>query len=150
MERNLEYLLEKCALEEALLKYCTAVDQLSDIDFMLSCFTEDAVFDLGGLQLPRYVGHKEIAAFFTQVFKDMSHHAHLVTNFGIVALAKDTADIKAYITGMGRSKAGVDILVYVRYDLKLRKTSQGWKISFFSEEPIMPMPDSVLAVHDKG
>ena len=85
-----------------------------------------------------------------QVFADMSHHAHLVTNFGIVALGKDTADIKAYITGMGRSKAGVDILVYVRYDLKLRKTSQGWKISFFSEEPIMPMPDSVLAVHDKS
>jgi ketosteroid isomerase-like protein len=150
MERNLEYLLEKCALEEALLKYCTAVDKLSDIEFMLSCFTEDAVFDLGGLQLPRYVGHRQIAAFFTQVFADMSHHAHLVTNFRIESLQKDTADVQAYITGLGRSKAGIDIQVYVRYDLKLRKTSQGWKIAVFGEAPIMPMPDSVLAVHDKS
>ena len=150
MERSLEYLLEKCALEEALLKYCTAVDQLSDLDFMLSCFTEDAVFDLGGLHLPRYVGHKEIAAFFEQVFADMSHHAHLVTNFRVVSLTKETADVKAYITGLGRSKAGIDIQVYVRYDLTFRKTARDWKIAHFSEEPVMPMPDSVLAVHDKS
>lgn len=150
MQRNLHYLLEKNALEEALIRYCTAVDKLADMEFMLENFTEDAVLDLSGLHLPRFVGHEAIRGFFTQVFQDMSHHAHLLTNFRVESLQADRAAVTAYITGMGRSKAGIDILVYVRYDLIFRKESGTWKISEFSEAPIMPMPKSVLDVHQKS
>ena len=147
---SLEYLLEKNALEEAVVRYCTAIDKLSDIGFMLENFTEDAVLDLTGLHLPRFVGHAEIKGFFEQVFEDMSHHAHLLTNFQVVSLDGANAEVRAYITGLGRSKQGIDILVYVFYELKLRKEGGVWKISSFYEAPLMPMPESVTAVHAKN
>jgi len=150
MVRDLNYLLEKSALEEAVVKYCTAVDKLADVDSMLTNFTEDAVLDLTGLHLPRFVGHAQIRAFFLQVFQDMSHHMHLLTNFRVEKLEKDQATVKAYITGLGRSKKGVDIQVYVFYDLQFRKGTDGWKISVFYEAPMMPMPDSVTDVHKKN
>lgn len=149
MTLTLEYLLEKTALEEALVRYCTAVDKLEDLDFMMANFTEDAVLDLTGLHLPRFEGHEQIRGFYTQVFADMSHHMHLLTNFRIVSLDGDKAQIHAYVTGMGRSKAGIDIQVFVYYDLDLRKTDNVWKISRFYEAPQLPMPESVTAVHKK-
>lgn len=150
MKMTLEYLQEKAALEDAVLKYCTAVDKLSDVEGMLTNFTEDAVLDLTGLKLPRFAGHDEIRGFFTQVFNDMTHHAHLMTNFRVVSLDAREASVNCYITGLGRSKAGIDIQVYVYYDLKLRRTPHGWKISFFYEAPLLPMPESVTAVHSKN
>lgn len=149
MEDALRYLVERNALEEAVVKYCTAVDRLDDVADMLTNFTEDAVLDLTGLLLPRFVGHEEIGGFYRQVFADMSHHGHLLTNFRVEQLEGDAAAVKCYVTGLGRSKAGVDILVYVWYDLKFRKVDGTWKISFFYEAPLMPMPESVTQVHKK-
>jgi ketosteroid isomerase-like protein len=107
------------------------------------------VLDLTGLHLPRFVGHAQIRGFYTQVFADMSHHGHLLTNFRLERLAGDEADVKCYVTGMGRSKAGIEILVHVWYALKFRRTPGGWKIAVFYEAPLMPMPESVTAVHKK-
>jgi ketosteroid isomerase-like protein len=145
-----EYLADRTALEDAVVKYCTAVDRLNDVEDLLTNFTEDAVFDLTGLHLPRFVGHGQIRDFFKQVFRDMSHHGHLLTNFRVERLAGDEAQVKCYVTGMGRSKAGIDILVYVWYELQMRRTPNGWKIAVFYEAPLMPMPESVTAVHKKG
>jgi hypothetical protein len=150
MEKALHYLVERNALEEAVVKYCTAVDRLDDVEDMLTNFTEDAVLDLSGLHLPRFVGHREIGGFYRQVFADMSHHGHLLTNFRVERLAGDDATIRCYVTGMGRSKAGIDILVYVWYKLEFRKEKGIWKMSFFAEGPLMPMPDSVNQVHKKS
>ncbi len=145
--RNLAYLLDRNALEERLYAYCTAVDSLSDMDGLLACFTDDAVFDLGGIGLPRFQGHDQIRAFFTQVFADMTHHGHSVTNFVIDRLDGDTARCRAFITGMGASRAGTHIMVYVRYFLDYVRTTDGWKISAFAESSIMPLPPEVTAVH---
>ncbi len=144
-----EYLIEKAALEEALLRYCEAVDKISDLDFMMENFTEDAVLDLTGLELPRFAGHAAIRGFYEGVFKDMSHHMHQMSNFQVRELGTETARIYAYINGMGRSHSGIDIQVYVYYDLDLRKENGTWKISRFYEAPKLPMPDSVTAVHKK-
>jgi ketosteroid isomerase-like protein len=146
---NIEYLLEDFALEQAVLRYCTAVDKLGDLDFMMANFTEDAILDLSGLDLPRFEGHDQIRGFYAQVFDDMSHHMHILTNFRTVKLDGNDAQIHAYVTGMGRSMAGVDIQVFVYYDLDLRKIDGTWKISRFYEAPQLPMPESVTQVHKK-
>jgi ketosteroid isomerase-like protein len=150
MKHDLHYLLEKTALEEALLRYGEAIDKFDDIEFMMENFTEDAVLDLTGLQLPRFEGHAQIRGFYEQVFKDMTHHMHLMSNFRVVSLEDTQAKIYAYVTGMGRSKAGVDILVYVYYDLTFRKVNGTWKIAHFYEAPKMPMPESVTQVHARS
>lgn len=150
MADGIEYLIEKNALEEAVVKYCVAVDKLDDLDFMMTNFTEDAVLDLTGLHLPRFEGHEQIRGFYTQVFADMAHHMHLLTNFRVVKLDGNDAQIYAYVTGMGQSKTGVDIQVFVYYDLDLRKSDGCWKITRFYEAPQLPMPESVTQVHKKG
>lgn len=149
MADSIEYLIEKNALEEAVLKYCVAVDKLDDLDFMMTNFTEDAVLDLTGLELPRFEGQDQIRGFYEGVFADMSHHMHLLTNFRVVKLEGDSAQIYAYVTGMGRSKSGVNIQVFVYYDLDLQKSGGTWKVSRFFEAPQLPMPDSVTQVHKK-
>ena len=149
MADGIEYLIEKNALEEAVVKYCVAVDKLDDLDFMMTNFTQDAVLDLTGLELPRFEGHEQIRGFYAQVFADMAHHMHILTNFRVVKLEGSEAQVYAYVTGMGQSKAGVDIQVYVYYDLDLRKADGAWKISRFYESPQLPMPESVTQVHKK-
>ncbi|OYU35677.1 nuclear transport factor 2 family protein [Novosphingobium sp. PASSN1] len=91
MADGIAYLIEKNALEEAVVKYCVAIDKLNDLDFMMSNFTPDAVLDLTGLELPRFEGHAQIRDFYAQVFADMSHHMHILTNFRVAKLEGDAA-----------------------------------------------------------
>lgn len=149
MVDGIDYLIEKNALEEAVVRYCVAIDKLNDLDFMMSNFTPDAVLDLTGLELPRFEGHAQIRNFYAQVFADMSHHMPILTNFRVAKLAGNEAQILAYVTGMGRSKGGIEIQVYVHYDPDLRKSDAGWQISRFYEAPQLPMPESVTQVHKK-
>ena len=134
-------------LEDALLDYLTAVDGMDDLDAMVGVFTEDAVLDLSGLDLGVFEGADAIRAFYAQVFETMSHHMHQLTNFRVTEYAGETARCYAYICGMGRSHTGVDIQVYVYYDLQMRRTASGWKIAHFYEAPKLPMPDSVAQAH---
>ena len=134
-------------LEDALLAYLTAVDGMDDLDAMVAVFTEDAVLDLSGLDLAVFEGAAAIRSFYAQVFETMSHHMHMMTNFRVTEYAGDKARCHAYICGMGRSRQGVDIQVYVYYDLQMRRAPGGWKIAHFYEAPKLPMPDSVGQVH---
>lgn len=135
-------------LEDALLAYLTAVDQMDDLDALVDTFTEDATVDLSGLGLGVFVGADAIRGFFGQVFETMTHHMHTMTNFRVTEFAGETARVYAYICGMGRSTAGVDIQVWVYYDCEMRMTANGWRISHFYEAPKLPMPDSVGQVHN--
>jgi ketosteroid isomerase-like protein len=134
-------------LEDALLAYLTAVDGMDDLDAMAAVFTDDAVLDLSGLELGVYEGAAAIRGFYAGVFETMSHHMHTMTNFRVLEFGGDTARTYAYICGMGRSHQGVDIQVYVYYDLQMRRTASGWKIAHFYEAAKLPMPPSVGLVH---
>ena len=140
---------ERIALHDALVAYCTGVDSLTDLDGLVDCFSDDAVLDLSGLKLPIFKGREQIRGFYEQVFRDMSHHMHMMTNFRVAEFTGQTAKCLAYIAGMGRSHKGLDVLVYVYYDIDYRKTAAGWKISRFYEAPKLPMPDSVTAIHSR-
>lgn len=137
----------KAAIEDALLDYLYAVDGLNDLDGITACFTADAVLDLSGLDLGVFEGADAIRGFYGRVFETMTHHMHTLTNFRVTELAENDAACHAYVCGMGRSKAGVDVQVYVYYQLRLRRTEAGWKISHFYEAPQLPMPASVAAAH---
>lgn len=148
-EDRLKLLEDRQALQDVLVAYCTAVDSLSDIDGLLRCFTDDAVFDLSGLNLPRFVGHSQIREFFAQVFADMSHHAHYTTNFAVDELGNDKASCRAYVLGMGATHDGRNVLVYVRYHLDFVRTPGGWKMKSFSEAALMPLPAEVAGIHGR-
>lgn len=149
LEQRIQRLEDRLALQDLLTAYCTAVDSLSDMEGMLNCFTDDAIFDLGGIGLPRFVGREQIRGFFSQVFAGMTDHGHFNTNLAVDTLDGDKASCRAYVMGMGASRDGNSVLVYVRYFLDCVRTSDGWKISKFGESALMPLPDSLNQIHGR-
>lgn len=53
LEERIQLIEDRQALQDLLTAYCTAVDSLTDLEGLLDCFTDDAVFDLSGIDLPR-------------------------------------------------------------------------------------------------
>jgi ketosteroid isomerase-like protein len=138
---------DRLAIEDLMVSYCTAVDSLSDIEAICDVFTEDGVFDLSGIGLPKASGHAGIRAFFEGVFADMTHHAHYLTNFAITAYHGDTASARAYIIGMGRARDGNEVTVNGRYYFDVRRTAQGWKATRYTMDFMMPLPGSLAEIH---
>jgi len=149
IEERVQHLEDRQALQDVLTAYCTAVDSLSDLDGLLDCFTEDAVLDLTGIDLPRFAGREAIKGFFRQVFTDMSHHAHYNSNFAVDKLERDTATCRAYVIGMGATHDGRSVLVYVRYFLDFVRTAAGWKMKRFGEAALMPLPKEITGIHGR-
>lgn len=150
LEARIQAIEDRLALESVLDRYCNAVDTLSDMAALLSCFTPDAIYDLGGIGLQKFHGHEGIKGFFSQVFADMTHHAHLSTNFVVERLEGDTAAAHAYIIGMGIARDGKHIHVYVKYMLNFRRTADGWKIDHYRMAAMMPMSSTLTEVHAKN
>lgn len=150
LEQRLQAMEDRQALQDLLNAYCTAVDSLTDMEGLLDCFTDDAVFDLGGIHLPRFDGREAIRGFFTQVFEGMTHHGHFNSNLVIDRLEGDTATCRAYVMGMGASRDGNSVLVYVRYFLDCVRTANGWKMKTFGESSLMPLPDSLAEIHGRA
>ena len=147
LEGRIRAIEDHRAMEDCLLAYYAACDSLSDLDGLVDTFTEDAHFDLSGLGLPVIHGSDNIRDFFVRVFADMSHHAHLITNFRLSHREEHKATGHAYVTGMGRAKNGMDVLVYAYLELGFVRTSAGWKMARFIEGAQMPLPGEVGVIH---
>lgn len=130
---------DRLAIQDLMIAYAHAVDSLSDIDGICDVFTEDAVFDLSGINYPSVKGHSGIREFFTGVFAGMAHHAHYLTNFAVTAYAGDSATMRAYVIGMGRYKDGGGITVHGRYHFDVVRTPQGWKTRRYTMDFLIPV-----------
>ncbi|WP_225009220.1 MULTISPECIES: nuclear transport factor 2 family protein [Novosphingobium] len=130
---------DRLAIQDVLVAYAAGCDSMGDIDAIVDVFTEDAVFDLSGIGLTPQVGHEGIRAFFTNVFENMAHHAHYLTNFAITAYDGDTASIRAYVIGMGVGKDGRGVTVNGRYYFDVRRTDAGWKATRYTMDFLLPL-----------
>lgn len=130
---------DRLAIQDVLVAYAAGCDSMGDIDAICDVFTEDAVFDLSGIGLTPQVGHDGIRAFFTNVFANMAHHAHYLTNFAITAYDGDTASIRAYVIGMGVGKDGRGVTVNGRYYFDVRRTDAGWKATRYTMDFLLPL-----------
>jgi len=126
------------AIQDLLVAYAHAVDSLHDIEGICDVFTPDAVFDLSGIGFPSLHGHAEIGRFFEDTFAAMVGHAHYLTNFAITAYTGDTASVRAYVTGMGKYKAGGGITVHGRYYFDVVRTGAGWKATKYTMDFLIP------------
>jgi ketosteroid isomerase-like protein len=129
---------DRLAIQDLLVAYAHAVDSLHDLDGICAVFAEDAVFDLSGIGFPRLEGHAQIRGFFADTFAAMAAQAHYLTNFAITAYDGDTASIRAYVTGMGRYKAGGGITVHGRYYFDVVRTGAGWKARRYTMDFLIP------------
>ncbi len=130
---------DRLAIQDLLVAYAHAVDSMDDIDAVCDVFTPDAVFDLSGIGLAALQGHEGIRGFFTNVFANMAHHAHYLTNFAVTAYDGDTASMRAYVIGMGQGKDGSTVTVNGRYFFDVRRTEAGWKATRYTMNFLMPL-----------
>lgn len=135
---------DRLALQDLMTQYCLAADSLTDIDAMLAVFTEDAVLDMAAMGT-MLNGHAEIRAFYTGVFETMSHNAHILSNFTVTGFDGDSASAQAYVTAMGRTKAGDEMTIHVRHFKDFVRTENGWKCHKFSSAPLLPLPSHLSA-----
>ena len=138
---------ERIALEDMMTEYCYRVDALDDMPAVLDLFTDDAVLDFSGIGLPAMNGKPAFKAFYESVFADMSHHNHYISNYRLDRYDGDTASMRAYARGMGRSKDGGMVDVDVRYRMDFVRNGDGWKITRYEIHPGMPMPASLDQIH---
>ena len=148
IEGRLRYLEDRVALQDLITSYCRHLDELEDLERVAECFTEDALLDLSGLDLPVARGKSEIRAFFKTVFESMQYEAHYSTNFTIEDLQENTARCFTYVIGHGLSKTGVKALVHAKHVFHCLRTDSGWKISHFEEPLLVPLPDKLEALYE--
>lgn len=124
-------------MEDLLVAYAHAVDSF-DVDGIRAVFVEDAVFDLSGIGFPALNGHAEIERFFAETFAAMAAQAHYLSNFAVTAYHGDSASVRAYVTGIGRYKAGGGITVQGRYYFDMVRTAAGWKATRYTMDFLLP------------
>ncbi|MFA7587007.1 MAG: nuclear transport factor 2 family protein [Novosphingobium sp.] len=144
---TLRRLADRAELEDVLLRYYYAVDSKKDLDGLVDCFTEDAVFDVADLGLKAYTGHAAIRAFFEGVFATTEWHCHHLSNFHVVALNEDTAQARGYVFAKACGTDGSKIEVNCCYDIDYVRTANGWKIVRFDEDSLIPLGSEVAELH---
>lgn len=147
LEERVARIEDRQAMQDRLLAYYVGCDSCSDVEGIVDCFIEDADFDLSGLGIARMRGHAAIRAFFTDVFRDMAHHAHFITNFRLSRQERDAGTGHAYVIGMGRAHSGAEVLVHANLELGYVRTDAGWKLDRFIEGAQMPLPAAMEDVH---
>lgn len=115
---------ERIALEDMMTEYCYRVDALDDIPAVLELFTDDAVLDFSAIGLSAMNGKPAFRAFYESVFADMSHHCHYISNYRLDSYDGETASMRAYARGMGRSNDGGMVDVDVRYRMNFQRTGR--------------------------
>lgn len=128
---------DRLAIEDLLIAYAHAVDTF-DVEGIRAVFVEDALFDLSGIGFPTLSGHAEIGPFFKQTFDGMAAHAHYLSNFAVTAYDGDSASVRAYVTGIGRYKAGGGITVQGRYYFDVIRTAAGWQATRYTMDFLLP------------
>jgi ketosteroid isomerase-like protein len=112
---------------EALRGEFTDAGMMGDFDRLASLFTPD-----GALRMPNIavelVGQEEIRAWGERV-PELVDFLVQNTHPGAIALDGDTASGRAYMSELGRTRAGRQGLNYAIYHDRYRRTGDGWKFT---------------------
>lgn len=138
LEQRIQNIEDRQALQELVSSYLIALDNAADVEQVLRCFSEDAVFDMTALDYPTFKGMAALRELFTGAFASMSHSAHYATNFKIDSLEENSASARTHAMGMGIPLEGGSVLFYVQYHLEFQRINQRWKMSSLRGEPLMP------------
>lgn len=138
LEQRIQNIEDRQALQELVSSYLIALDNAADIEQVLCCFSEDAVFDMTALDYPTFKGMTALRELFTGAIASMNHSAHYATNFKIDSLEENSASARTHAMGMGIPLEGGSVLFYVQYHLEFQRINQRWKMSSLRGEPLMP------------
>ena len=129
---------DRFQIEDLAIAYCTAVDTIGDIEGVCALFAEDAVYDLTALGLGEIKGRDAIAAFFADMFPNMAHNAHSLSNFAIVRYAHDSAVARAYVHAISRGIDGSEMALRARYHFAVARRGAAWVITRLGVDILIP------------
>lgn len=128
LETRLGELEDRLAITDVLYQYATGLDS-RDWDVLRDCFTDDAICDyleFGGVN----EGKDAIVALCSGVLTGLDASQHLIGNPRVV-LAGDHATAACYFQAqhfLAGPAGGNTYLVGGRYEDRLRRTDDGWRI----------------------
>jgi hypothetical protein len=132
--RGAEEVVDRRAIDDLLIRYCTLVDRREVDALVVEVFAEDAVDNHG---LGVWSGREGLREGFSWVLSRFAGTVHQITNLD-VRLDGDRAESRAYVTGWHwlphpgeeRRPAGkaADFVVVGAYDDELERRSEGWRI----------------------
>lgn len=119
--------LEDChAIEQLLHRYCHNADY-SLPEAMRAIFTEDAVFELGAMNV-RCEGFEAILAFFQNARGSMPPAQHVINNL-VLEGDGDSAQSSCYIQVITTVDGEPRIMMTGRYIDTLQRTADGWRLA---------------------
>jgi hypothetical protein len=122
-----QLLFDRAAITDVTIRYCWALDT-KDWAVLDTVFTEDANGDL----LEDVVGRVAIKKRVETALSRMDETQHLISNHQIVVRG-DTATCRCYLQAQHVRKAahgGPNFIIAGRYEDELRRTADGWRITF--------------------
>ena len=122
-----QLLVDRAAITDVTIRYCWALDT-KDWAVLDSVFTEDANGDL----LEDVVGRVAIKKRVETALSRMDETQHLISNHQI-NVQGDAATCRCYLQAQHVRKAahgGTNFIIAGRYEDELKRTSEGWRISF--------------------
>jgi len=139
LERRIDRLESRFAIEELVTAYCEACDE-HDIPRLGALFTEDAVYGSPGGVL-RSVGRSEIVSMFVRTFKARGPGFHWTHDLVI----RFDDDRPNHATGTVASHAetsvnGVPSLAAMKYDDEYRRTDGRWQFASRSIRSLYYVP----------
>lgn len=120
---------DRLAINDLLVSFCAAADALGDASPIAAHFTDEAVYDLTGFGLQAFEGRDAIHGFFAASFAQAERNVHFLSNVAVADYAGDSASASAYVHAFSIGKDGSRMELRARYDVQVRRTDAGWKLS---------------------
>ncbi len=117
---------------DVILRYATAIDRREWSSFS-SVFTDDAELDYG--QVGQWVGADAIMDFMRRAHAGAQYTVHRLTN-QLIDVDGETAEVRTYVDALILVEDGSGANAIGFYDDRLRRTSDGWRITSRTYTPV--------------
>ena len=132
IEQTVRRLVDREDIRELLARYCRHADLL-DAEGMAACFTDDCIVAYVPAAIaPPAHGKQELLGFLHAYFPNSASSSHYVTNVELHFETPDQAVATTYMYSWQRFKTHpitADCHRFGRYELRVVRTSEGWRLS---------------------
>ena len=126
-ERLLRRLVERQAITDILIEYCTALDRM-DLGRLGSLFTEDCVAEYGPEEWLQSRGRKALEQSLARMWR-WSRTSHHLSNVQIEFSADDAAFVRSYVHAWHERDDGTSATILGQYHDRFVREHEGWRIA---------------------
>lgn len=146
--QSADELADRMAIVDVLQHYCYCVDNNLPDAIAEEVFAPDAIDDHA---YDRWEGREQLRAAFTAIVNRFTATAHLLSNLR-VRVEGDRATTHCYVTAWhwlpGGDEPETDFVVVGTYEDNLRRSDEGWRITFRRFRRVGPTPTALGPLPD--